>query len=753
MKKILLLTLLASSAVAVPSIIPQPNQIQPLEGKGFVFSPEMRIMADPELAALAKQLNAYLAPAFGFSLPVVDDAGSGDPVFLRLDSSLDLLGEEGYSLKVESGEIVISACKPVGIFYGIQTLRQLLPPAVFSKETVRNVDWCVPAVSIEDSPRFGFRSLQLDCAARFLPVEFIKKTIDLMAMHKLNRLHWQLADGRIWRLEIQKYSELASLESYTHEQVREVVDYARERFVEIVPEIGIPSCSVATLEAYPSLKNASEKELVAFNQSVLKEVLGLFSGERIYIGRGKIAQGSEKADQEKLRRRLTEALADTLKKAGRKAVGRVDQIMGCDLPPGSEAMCWAGGKYLESAIEQGLDVVLTPGRYFNFDYYQDVPAREPLATSASFLPLEKVYAYNPDLSLFERQEQLFGVQGNVRTRLMQGEAAIERMAWPRACALAEVAWTLPERKDYGDFKERLAVGFQRLDALGVNYFKERDTRKPEGVVRVMTYNVLYGGEAGRDYIWYDKKKSMGFQIDSGERFDRLAKVIRDADPDIVFLEECTEWANNDAAIFKKFAAKLGMHGAILPDRNQFKVAILSRFPLENIRCLDDDAPFAHNILYADVVLPDGMAVTLASLHFGWWGDPKWRTYDTEGQKACYARQFDYFLKELATRRGKPFIFGGDFNHAFNDANFEQEALYAGVVAQGYTDACFSIYKDYSRVISGTQKNVLKDGPIDFIFVSPELADSILNADIIYSLDTFETSDHLPVWVDIALREK
>ena len=316
-----------------------------------------------------------------------------------------------------------------------------------------------------------------------------------------------------------------------------------------------------------------------------------------------------------------------------------------------------------------------------------------------------------------------------------------------------MAWTLPEQKDYADFKERLTVGFQRLDALGINYFKERDTRKPEGVVRVMTYNVLYGGEAGRDYKWYDKKRPMGFQIDAGERRARLAKIIRDADPDIVFLEECTEWADNDAAILKEFAAMLGMHGAVSPNRNKFKLAILSRFPLENIDCLGDNVPFAHNILYADVTLPDGVTVTLASLHFGWWGDPNWRTYDDADKKASYARQFDYFLKELANRRGKPFIFGGDFNHAFNDANFDQKPLYAGVVAQGYTDACFSIYKDYSRVISGTQQNKPKDGPIDFIFVSPELAGSIVNADIVYSVDAFETSDHLPVWTDIALGKK
>lgn len=607
--KIMLLSilfLLSSAVLGEMCLIPQPVSIKAGGNGAFKFTAQTKIAAENnELKNLREQLNEFLAPAFGFQMQN-GNRNSNNTIVLKLNDNLKQLGEEGYHLKVDSNSILIEAYKPAGVFYGIQTLRQLLPVEIYEKNKIENIQWQAACMEIEDKPRFLNREILLDVNGCDVGVDFIKKQIDLMAMYKLNRLYWRSGD------DINK--------KYTKQQIAEVVRYGNNRFVKVIPE-------------------------------------------------------TEKANH-------TSA--------------------------------------------------------FEFNYYQGNPAREPYSGSRRyFLPLEQVYRFDT--------ASLTGVRANIRTDDKCTDKQIEYLMWPRGCALAEAGWTAKDNKNFQQFEKRMNVHYAILQKCRVNFFKEKDLTKQKDVLRFMTYNILYGGEPkwGSDSV-----RVLGYKIDNGPRRGNIINIIKTINPDIVFLQECNGWADDNCKILKDVAGQLKMFGEVSPNRNKFKVAILSRFPISNVHWLDGNNVFAHNIIYADIEPQGGQKITVASLHFGWWGDRKWKTYDANGQSQSFIRQYKVLMDELGKNVSKPFVIGGDFNNSYDEVHFKQKPVYASIIDTCYTDSLFKVYKDYSNLRSGKNRT----GPIDYIFVSPQLANCVKDADVVFSVESVETSDHLPIWTDILMKK-
>lgn len=512
-----------------PRIVPRPVAIRAGSGQ-FTLSRPTVIAAPPSLAAEARRLAAYLRPATGLPLPVVRQAGSARAIVLALDSSrVPEIGREGYTLSASPEGVTITAAGPAGVFYGIQTLRQLLPSAVFSPSRVRGIRWVVPAVEITDYPRFPWRGMHLDVARHFMPKAFVKRYIDLLALHKMNTFHWHLTDDQGWRLQVRRYPRLTSVGAwrrgtivgrpnrdttknvedrrrhggyYTQADVREIVAYAAARHVRVVPEVEMPGHVQAAIAAYPSLGvtgdtipvwtrwGVSENILnaddatVRFMQAVLAEVLVLFPGNFIHVG-GDEAVKTQWDASPRMQQRMKELGAANshelqswfirqmdayLTSKGRRLVGW-DEILEGGIAPGATVMSWRGTKGGIEAARTGHDVVMTPTKYTYFDYYQSADTtKEPLAIGG-FLPLDSVYAFEPVPAELKPDEarHILGAQGQLWTEYMRDGRHVEYMAYPRGTALAEVLWTPVSRKSLTDFRQRLDTHLARLDRLRVNY--------------------------------------------------------------------------------------------------------------------------------------------------------------------------------------------------------------------------------------------------------------------------------------------
>jgi hexosaminidase len=522
------------------AVIPQPTRLTPGNGE-FVITSGTTIWADDASAALGRQLAASLAPATGFTLEVRSggDAPAGS-IQLRRDTSLAPgLGREGYRLDVRPDGVVAQAAEPAGLFYAIQTIRQLLPPEIFRSSTHppavgtrAGLTWSMPAVEIEDVPRFQWRGAHLDVARHFMPKEFVKKYIDLLALHKMNSFHWHLTEDQGWRIEIKKYPRLTEVGAwrtetvvgrpnrdttkntydgmrhggfYTQDDVREVVAYAAQRFVNVVPEIEMPGHAQAAIAAYPWLGNHPNRQLevwtrwgvnenilnaeprtIAFMQNVLAEVIELFPSKFIHVGGDEAVKtqwrSSPRAqarirelrlkNAEELQSWFIRQMDAFLAARGRRLVGW-DEILEGGLAPGATVMSWRGVRGGIAAARAGHDVVMAPTTYTYFDYYQSANRdSEPLAIGG-LLPLDSVYGFEPIPAELEPQyaKHVLGAQGQVWTEYMPTPRHVEYMAFPRLTALAEVVWTPRERKDWADFSRRLEVHLRRLDGLQVNYRK------------------------------------------------------------------------------------------------------------------------------------------------------------------------------------------------------------------------------------------------------------------------------------------
>ena len=476
----------------------------------------------------AKQLVEMLAPAMGRRLSVSQSDLADNCIALRIDPKLTELGEEGYRATISPKRVELIARTSAGIFWGMQTLRQLLPVEIFAP-TAQGISWEIPCGSLEDSPRFAWRGLMLDCARHFMPIEFLYKWIDLLALHKMNVFHWHLTEDQGWRVEIKKYPRLTEIGAwrketlvghalpirenyeydgrrhggfYSQDEIRALVKYASQRCVTIVAEIEMPGHSQAAIAAYPELGNLDEplevwtrwgisknilnveESTIEFYQNVLAEVMELFPSRFIHIGGDEAPKDQWKASpraqakiealklkgENELQSWFIRRMDDFLTRHGRRLVGW-DEILEGGLAPGATVMSWRGEDGGIAAAKAGHDVVMAPQKRVYFDHYQSEDHdKEPLAIGG-LNRIEDVHAYEPVPAALNETEahHVLGAQGQIWTEYIPTPKHVEYMAFPRACALAEVVWSAKGLRDYAQFRPRLESHLLRLKHLGVNY--------------------------------------------------------------------------------------------------------------------------------------------------------------------------------------------------------------------------------------------------------------------------------------------
>jgi hexosaminidase len=494
------------------NIIPQPLQMTPSEGQ-YIITPSTRIFVSPDSNTVGEALQKILPFPLGQEQTLGNALTPGN-ILLSTIHADEALGPEGYILTVSPEGIVIRANQPAGLFYGVQTLRQLL--------TATNT---LPAVEIVDRPRFPWRGIMLDVGRHLFPLEFIFRLLDTMALHKLNVLHWHLTEDQGWRIEIKKYPRLTEIGAnrsaspfpadrdrldgvpyggfYTQEQVRQVVAYAASRFITVVPEIEMPGHSVAALASYPQLGCtggpyavrtfwgiaddvycAGNEQTFTFLQDVLDEVLALFPSQIIHIGGDEspkvrwqacpkcqeaIRQNNLK-DEHELQSYFIRRIEAYLNQKGRRLIGW-DEILEGGLAPNASVMSWRGMEGGIQAVRQGHDVVMTPTDYCYLDYYQSEDTDHEPPAIGGFVPLERSYTFEPvppELSAEEGQH-ILGLQGNLWSEYIATPEQAEYMLFPRATALAEIAWSPAVRCDFADFERRLESFLPLLKQMNVRY--------------------------------------------------------------------------------------------------------------------------------------------------------------------------------------------------------------------------------------------------------------------------------------------
>ncbi|HCA79114.1 MAG TPA: beta-N-acetylhexosaminidase [Bacteroidetes bacterium] len=498
------------------AVIPKPLSMKKESGT-FNVSRTTVVAVDegvPELRRLADDLSLRLRTATGFPVPVVSKSGS-NAIRLAIVSDSEL-GDEGYRLSVSKKAVVIEAGKPAGVFYGVQTLLQLLPPDVEKSAVTAGPTWSIPCVRIEDKPRFPWRGMHLDVGRHFFSKDSVKRYIDMMASYKMNTFHWHLTEDQGWRIEIKKYPRLTSVSAwrresngdgiphggfYSRDEVREVVQYAKDRFITVVPEIEMPGHSQAALAGYPELSCsggpfkvgtdwgvindvfcAGNEKTFKFLEDVIDEVTGLFPGAFLHIGgdecpklrwsnckrcQDRIA-GLGLKNEDELQSYFIKRIEGMLNARGKRLVGW-DEILEGGLAPNATVMSWRGIKGGIEAAKSGHDVVMTPTSYCYFDYYQGAVG-EP-AAMGGFLPIDSVYAYEPvpDVLTAEEAHHILGAQGNVWTEWIPDYRHAEYMATTRMMALSEVVWSAKSRRNFEDFLRRIIPHYQRLSNRDINY--------------------------------------------------------------------------------------------------------------------------------------------------------------------------------------------------------------------------------------------------------------------------------------------
>jgi len=510
-------------------IIPIPASLEIDNGR-FLVDSNTKIVGETLLEAdgnyLAEMLNAITHKNISYKS---GDAKQGN-ILLKIDDSIE--NEEGYTLDVSFDKIVIAGKTPQGVFYGIQSLRQLIPVST-EGDPNSETKLSIPAVSIKDSPRYIYRGMHLDVGRHFFPVEVIKEYIDLIAMHKMNTFHWHLTEDQGWRIEIKKYPKLTEIGAYrketlvghgstakldreydgkpyggfyTQEEIKEIVAFAAKRHVTVIPEIELPGHSLAAIAAYPELGNTGEQyevgtrwgvypEIYAptdktfeFLEDVLTEVMELFPSKYIHIGgdeapkkqweESKFAQQLIKKeglkDEHELQSYFIRRIEKFLNSKGRDIIGW-DEILEGGLAPNATVMSWRGTKGGIEAAKQHHKVIMTPGTHCYFDHYQ-VPEEDradEILAIGGYLPVKKVYSYEPTPEELTEEEQkyILGAQGNVWTEYIKTSDHLEYMILPRLTALSEVVWSSKDNKNWDDFNRRLKYLSKRYDAMGLNYAK------------------------------------------------------------------------------------------------------------------------------------------------------------------------------------------------------------------------------------------------------------------------------------------
>lgn len=514
-------------------IIPQPSSLQSTKGS-FVVNGLTKIYVQKstrDALRVAEMFSRKLQKATGFSIAVSeteDEKVAENSITFSLNTKDTDAHPEGYQLSVKDKRITLTAAAPAGLFYGYQTLCQLLPAEIESHSPVQGISWTIPGAEIDDKPRYEWRGLHLDVGRHYMPVEFIKEYIDNMAMHKLNTFHWHLTEDQGWRIEIKKYPKLTEIGAwrketlighnrdqphqfdgqryggfYTQDEVKEIVQYAKDRFITVVPEIELPGHATAAIAAYPELGVTGEQvevvthwgifpdifnvedETFTFLEDVLTEVIELFPSEYIHIGGDEAIKDQWKSsesiqqqmkelglkDEHELQSYFITRIEKFLNSKGRKLIGW-DEILEGGLAPNAAVMSWRGTEGGIAAAKSGHKVVMSPGSHVYFDHYQADPKDEPLAIGG-YTTLEKVYQFEPTPAELNKEEEKYvmGAQANVWTEYLPTPEHVEYMVFPRVSALAEVVWSPKESRNWEDFKNRIPKQLKRYEFRGINYAK------------------------------------------------------------------------------------------------------------------------------------------------------------------------------------------------------------------------------------------------------------------------------------------
>ncbi|QOG00741.1 beta-N-acetylhexosaminidase [Flavobacterium sp. MDT1-60] len=522
------------------NIIPQPVKVVRNAGNFVITSQTSLVVTNKEDNATAAFLNGYLSNYYGFVLPIAKKANKN---YIKLSSQKNIEGlkSEGYTFKSGKNGVEITGNAAIGTFYGMQTLIQLLPV-----EKSKNL--AIAAVEVKDEPRFAYRGAMLDVGRHYFPVAFVKKYIDYLALHKMNYFHWHLTEDQGWRIEIKKYPKLTEIGSkrngsiigsypgkgsdntpeggfYTQEEVKDIVKYASDRFITVIPEIEMPGHSSAAIAAYPELScfpnektqlpdnmiSAKSKQEMAngrikivqetwgvhsdvyvpseytfkFLQDVIDEIVVLFPSKYIHVGgdespkdawkRSEFCQQliKEKGlkDEHGLQSYFIQRMEKYINGKGRTLIGW-DEILEGGLAPNAVVMSWRGEEGGIAAAKENHQVIMTPGSHVYLDHSQTKNEKE--VTIGGYLPIETVYSYEPvPKELNEQQAKyVLGAQGNVWTEYMANPAKVEYMIFPRLSALSEVLWSSKENKNWSGFQTKIETMKKRYTIWGANYFKE-----------------------------------------------------------------------------------------------------------------------------------------------------------------------------------------------------------------------------------------------------------------------------------------
>ena len=517
MKRYLLLLLTLTLGLSVRAqdrcdIIPAPKAYEEMPGAFRLRS--AAVEADPAFAETAADLSARLAAVTGLK--------TAKPAAIRL-VRVEGLPEEAYRLEVTQQQVTIEATDPAGAFYGVQSFLQLLPAQVYGDKRAKGVRWTAPCCRVEDRPHFPYRGMHLDVGRYFMPKETVMRFIDLMAMHKQNMFHWHLTEDQGWRIEIKKYPRLTEVGAwrpftadyrdenpdgtphggfYTQDDVREVVEYARRRFVTVIPEIELPGHASAAIAAYPQLScNPDAPHAVAtswgvktdvfcpnaftfqFLEDVFTELFDLFPSPYYHIGGDECPKDAWMesdyckdlmkvlgiTDFHELQTFFVRRMDSFLRAHGKTVIGW-DEILDGSAVESTVVMSYRGHAPAAKAIQRGMKTILVPNRWTYLDYYQMDPALEPKAQSL-YLPIDKVYNYFPAVDSLRTlsDEYIIGYECCVWGEYAQTPERVEYLAFPRAVAAAEVAWCDRGEKDWDSFYRRMRKEFGRLDAKGVRY--------------------------------------------------------------------------------------------------------------------------------------------------------------------------------------------------------------------------------------------------------------------------------------------
>lgn len=500
-------------------VIPLPQEINTTEGQPFELAATTKVVYR-EGNELMERNAQFLADYLNLATITTNTT---DEKAIELLLGLENENKEAYRLEVTKDKIIITGASEAGVFYGIQTLRKSMPGG--GAKTI-----LVPAV-INDAPRFGYRGMMLDVARHYQPVSFVKKFIDLLAMHNINRFHWHLTEDQGWRVEIKQYPKLTELGSvrketvignnsteydgmphggfYTQEEIKEVVAYAQERYITTIPEIDLPGHMLAALTGYPQygctggpyevatswgvfddVLCAGNEETYTFLENILTEVMEIFPSELIHIGGDEVPKvrweeclkcqakikelgikGDDKHNTEHhLQSYLTARIEKFLNQHGRRIIGW-DEILEGKLAPNATVMSWRGMEGGIEAAKMGHDVIMTPTSHAYFDYYQTANTEQEPTAIGGFLPVEKVYSFEPapDVLTSEQKSHILGAQANLWTEFISTSEHVEYMVLPRLAAMSEVQWTQPKNKDYNNFLERLPQLTNLYERAGYNY--------------------------------------------------------------------------------------------------------------------------------------------------------------------------------------------------------------------------------------------------------------------------------------------